>query len=158
MKQGNMLMIALCGTFLLAGCNTEKTIESNVKEDLIKIEESVKKDVTETENYSKEKIKEAVSFIQENIDKLDVPEKAKKVYEYGLYLEEVSKKEGITIEHDIMKYASTAKEYAADAIQATENELSKISEEAKTEMNKLGDAFETEKEKLIDDFYNLLNK
>lgn len=160
MKKTILCLSVLLCAITLSACNTAKTVEENTKEDLVKIEESVKKDVGEAEDISKEKIDEAITYIHENIEKIKEKDSeiAKKVYEYSVYLEEVAKKEGSAVEHDIATFAAKTKTYAQNAYTATTEELKKLAEEGEAELKTIGAAIHEEKEHLIDEFHKLINK
>lgn len=160
MKKITLAFTAFLCAMTLTACNTASTVEENTKEDLAKIEESMKKDVAEAEDISKEKIDEAITYIHENIDKLKEKdaEVTKKVYEYSVYLEEVAKKEGTAIEHDIAAFANKAKAYAQDAYIASEEELKALVDKGEAELKELGTAIHNEKDKLVEEFHKLINK
>lgn len=154
-KITTIVSVFLC-MFLLVGCSNSKTIEG-AKEDLKKIEETVKEDVKKTEEFSKEKINEAINYIKENIEKVEDANISKKIYEYATYLEESAKKAGATVEHDVVKYATQAKEYAYNVYTATEEKAEELVKEGldaiKEQTNKLISGGES----LLEEFHNMIN-
>lgn len=116
-------------TLVLSGCSGDDVKEK--EKELTKIEETVVSDVEALESYAKEDIEEATTFIQENIDKVKDGEVAKKLAEYGYYLENVAKKEGEVINHDLAKLGKETSELAKKVYTATEDEKDDIIEESK---------------------------
>lgn len=95
-------------TLILAGCS-DKEVEKK-KEELSKIEETVVKNLQDIDSYAKEDIEEATSFIEKNIDKVKDGDIAKKVAEYGYYLENAAKSGSENITHDLADLGKTASE------------------------------------------------
>ncbi|MEG0365711.1 MAG: hypothetical protein RR585_02680 [Coprobacillus sp.] len=156
MKKIKIVLTAILCTFLLAGCNQAKDVEKTAKEDLTKIEETVKADVEKTEEFSKEKIEEAVNYIHKNVEKMKDANVTKKVYEYCVYLEAAAKKAGVTVEHDVLKLATTTKEHAVKIYTAAEGEVEALVKGCVDGLKTQIDYFKTDSKNLADEFHKLL--
>lgn len=117
------------------------------------IEDFVKTEVEKTKEFSKEKMDEAIGYIHDNIDKVKDVDISKKVYEYASYLEHAAKKTGVSIEHDVVKFAGNAKEYASKMYDKSED----IVEDGMDMIKKQAHTFIHEGKEMVDDFLHSLN-
>lgn len=117
------------------------------------IEDAIKAEVEKTKEFSKEKINESINFIHENMDKIKDVDISKKIYEYATFLEHVAKKTGVTVEHEVVKFANNAKEYASSAFVDTK-EVAKDGVEVLKEQTHTLIHLGTD---MIDDFSRLIN-
>lgn len=143
-------------TLIFTGCNSSD-VEKKEKE-LAVIEEEVVDKIKSTETYAKEDIEEAISYIKDNIDKIKDADVAKKIAEYGAYLENVAKTEGEEIDHDLAKFGQESKDLATKVYTAVEDEKNKIIDNSKTTFIDWSKKLTDQKDKLVDEFHKLINK
>lgn len=157
MKKGITVCSAVLAlSLIMSGCGSKEIKEK--EEDLSKIEEKVVKSVASAESFAKEDIEEATTYIEENIENIKDGETAKKLAEYGYYLENAAKKEGIEINHDLAKLGKETSELAEKVYTATEDEKDEIIKNSEKTFKKWGEKLSEEKNTLIDEFHKLINQ
>lgn len=146
----------LISLFVLSGCSKDDS--AKLKEDVKVIEKDVADDVAKMENITKERIDEAAVYIKENIDKAEDGEVAKKLIEYGAYLEAAAKQGETEVTHDLATLGSKAKEYATKLYTSAEKEKDTILEEGKKDMDWISSKLNEGKDTLVEEFHNLIHR
>lgn len=152
-----ILLLGLMLT-LLVGCSKANTTVDKAKEELKEIEEIVLKDVEKVEEYSKEKTTEAISYIHENYDKMKDKDVAKKIYEYGVYLENIAKKSTDATTHEISLLAKEASKQAYKIFTEGEDLVEKNVLASIDALKQQVEYLKQDTKNFVEEFHQLLSK
>ncbi len=83
---------------------------------------------------------------------------AKKVYEYATYLESSAKKMGVEAEHEIITFASSAKEHAEKIYIEGEEKAKELAKVAGDTLKEKANEIKEASESLVEEFHKLLGK
>lgn len=135
----------------------ETTENTTLRQDLLDIENKVNSDIAGSTTYSRDKIEEAIDYIDENIENVKDKSVAKKLYEYGSYLEAVGNKGNITADNEIKSLGRQTKVYASNVYLASTTDVDNIIDSSKSALITAKDKVIETKDDMIDAFHKLIN-